>query len=76
MGYHRLWIPTGILVYAVRASILSADIFGAKKSSMSDPMRTEPQKKGEHSDTKGGHGGWSVGRSDSYADICGGLKKF
>ena len=58
----------------------SADIFGAKKSSMFDPrfrMRIEQPKMGKHSDKKCGHGGRSVGRSDPHADIRGhSLTKF
>ena len=47
----------------------STDIFGLNNRLCPISMRIEPPKKGKHSDIKCGHGG----RSDPYADICGGL---
>jgi hypothetical protein len=46
---------------------------GSKNRPCSIRMRTEQPKIGKHSNIKCGHGGWSVGRSDPYADICGHL---
>ena len=61
------------LLYAVRGSIPVWTFLGSKNHPCSIQMWTEQPKTGKHPNIKCGHGGWSVGRSDPYADICGHL---